>query len=31
MDERMRKVMADHNVPNDASYEDVVNMLNGND
>jgi hypothetical protein len=31
MEERMRKVMADHNVPNDASYDDVVNMLNGND
>ena len=31
MEERMRKVMTDHNVPNDASYEDVVNMLNGND
>ena len=31
MEERMRKVMADHNVPNDASYEDVVKMLNGND
>jgi hypothetical protein len=30
MEERMRKVMTDHNVPNDASYEDVVNMLNGN-
>ena len=31
MEDRMRKVMPDHNVPNDASYEDVVNMLNGND
>ena len=31
MEERMRKVMTDHNVPNNASYEDVVNMLNGND
>ena len=31
MEERMRKVMTDHNVPNDASYEDVVNMLNGDD
>jgi hypothetical protein len=31
MEERMRKVMTDHNVPNDASYEDVVDMLNGND
>jgi hypothetical protein len=27
----MRKVMADHNVPNNASYEDVMNMLNGYD
>jgi hypothetical protein len=31
MEERMRKVMTDHNVSNNASYEDVVNMLNGND
>jgi hypothetical protein len=31
MEERMRKVMADHHVPNHASYEDVMNMLNGND
>jgi hypothetical protein len=31
MEERMRKVMTDHNAPNNASYEDVVNMLNGND
>jgi hypothetical protein len=31
MEERMRKVMTDHNVPNNASYEDVVNILNGND
>src|SRR5258708_9076091 len=29
MDERMRKVMADHSVPNNASYEDVMNMLDG--
>jgi len=31
MEERMRKVMIDHNVPSNASYEDVVKMLNGND
>jgi hypothetical protein len=29
MEERMRKVMADHSVPNNASYEDVMNMLDG--
>jgi hypothetical protein len=29
MEERMTKVMTDHNVPSNASYEDVVNMLNG--
>jgi len=29
MEDRMRRVMTDHNVPNDASYEDVMNMLNG--
>jgi hypothetical protein len=26
----MRKVMTDHKAPTNASYEDVVNMLNGN-
>jgi hypothetical protein len=30
MEERMRKVMTDHKAPTNASYEDVVNMLNGN-
>jgi hypothetical protein len=29
MEERMRKVMTDHNVPNGASYEDVMDMLDG--
>ncbi len=28
MEERMRRVMTDHNIPNDASYEDVMSMLN---
>ena len=31
MEGRMQKVMARHKVPNDASYEDVMNMLNGYD
>ncbi len=29
MEERMTKVMTDHNVPNNASYEDVMDMLDG--
>ncbi len=28
MEGRMRRVMTDHNVPNNASYEDVMDMLN---
>ncbi len=31
MEERMQKVMSDHNVPNNASYEDVMDMLDGRD
>lgn len=30
MEQRMRKVMADNNVPTDASYDDVMDMLNRN-
>jgi len=31
MEGRMRDVMNHHNIPNDVSYDEVTNMLNGHD